>query len=77
MPVFADATQYLKKLKMAGNNSSLSTILQAIGVKCSPCMQSALRSKPNQEARQPYYAALGATAEQIKAIEEALKPSND
>lgn len=72
MPVFADATEYLKGIKMAGNNSSLSAILQAIGVKCSPCMQSALRAKPNAEARAPYYQALGATPEQVKQIEEAL-----
>lgn len=72
MPVFADATEYLKELKMAGNNSNLASILQAIGVKCSPCMQSALRSKPTPEAREPYYRSLGATPEQIKQIEEAL-----
>jgi hypothetical protein len=72
MPMFADSTAYLKEIKMTGNNSSLSAILQAIGVKCSPCMQSALRSKSSAQERQPYYTALRATEDQVKQIEEAL-----
>lgn len=73
MPHFADATQYLKELKMTGNNSNLATILQAIGVKCSPCMQSALRNAGTKENRQRYYSALRATEEQIAQIEAALQ----
>jgi hypothetical protein len=61
MPYFADATQYLRELKMGGNNSNLSTILQSIGVKCSPCMQGALRKASTFEQRNQYYSALRAT----------------
>ena len=73
MPTFADATEYLRDLKMGGNNSNLSNILQNIGVKCSPCMQGALRQAGTFEKRSQYYAALRATEEQIQQIEEALK----
>lgn len=74
MPHFADATDYLRKVKMAGNNSNLANILQAIGVKCSPCMQSALRSAGTKENRQRYYSALRMTEEQISQVEAELQP---
>jgi len=73
MPQFADATEYLRGLKMAGNNSNLANILQAVGVKCSPCMQSALKAAGTKEKRQGYYNALRVTEDQIRQIEEALK----
>lgn len=72
MPTFADANEYLRTLKMGGNNSNLAAILQSIGVKCSPCMQSALRAAGSKENREKYYTALRATTEQIQKIEEAL-----
>ena len=73
MPYFADSSSYLRALKMTGNNSNLSAILQSIGVKCSPCMQSALKSAGSKENRQKYYSALRATEDQIRQIEEALQ----
>jgi hypothetical protein len=73
MPQFADATEYLRGIKMAGNNSNLANILQAVGVKCSPCMQSALKAAGTREKRTPYYNSLRVTEDQIKQIEEALK----
>lgn len=72
MPHFNDATEYLRNLKMGGNNSNLAAILQSIGVKCSPCMQSALKAAGTKENRQKYYSSLRATEEQIAKIEEAL-----
>lgn len=72
MPNFADANDYLRTLKMGGNNSNLANILQSIGVKCSPCMQSALRAAGSRDNREKYYQALRASAEQIQKIEEAL-----
>lgn len=72
MPIFADATDYLRGVKMAGNNSNLANVLNLIGVKCTVCMQSALKKAGSREARDNYYKAMRVTEEQIAKIEDAL-----
>lgn len=74
MPTLPDAKSYIQKMttQQRGNNSSLAAVLQAVGVKCSPCMQSKLRSLATKEQREQHYNLLRLNEDQKKIVEESL-----
>lgn len=69
-PIFYSAKDYMNSLtnNKRANNSKLANVLNQIGVRCTPCMESKINSLRTASAREDYLRLLKISPENIQLV---------
>jgi hypothetical protein len=74
MPIIKSTKEYMSTItnKQRATNSNLANVLNQVGVRCTPCMESHIRALKSEKAREDYLRLLKISPENIQKIQETF-----